>query len=487
MSDPRARPKRRPRSTPADPARAAAFDVLAAVREQDAYTNLVLPPLLRSRGLTGRDAAFATELVSGTIRRQGTYDAVIAANVDRPLGEGRRRRARRAAARHPPAARDAGPVARRGRHQRRPGAGQGRAGPVRVRQRRAAQDLRPRPVRLGPPGRPRPGVRPRRVRLRRALPPALGGLRPDRGARATAPASSTTCWPPTTRPRRSPWWPGPGWPPSRSWSRPAAPRRRTRPTPWCSTAATPARSPPSARAAPGCRTRGRSWSPRPSPTQPSTAGTSAGSTSAPDRAARPRCSPPWPAPRGRGCWPPSGRSTGPGSWPPPPGAPAGACSAWSPPTARGRPGRDGTFDRVLVDAPCSGLGALRRRPESRWRRTPADLDQLVPLQQALLASALDAVRPGGVVAYATCSPVLAETAGVVSAGAGRPGRRTPGGRGAAVPRGDRPGRPAARHRAAVAAPARHRRDVPGPAAPFVTTSSPSTTSVLPRRRRGGHR
>ncbi len=87
MSDPRARPKRRPRSTPADPARAAAFDVLAAVREQDAYTNLVLPPLLRSRGLTGRDAAFTTELVSGTIRRQGTYDAVIAANVDRPLAK----------------------------------------------------------------------------------------------------------------------------------------------------------------------------------------------------------------------------------------------------------------------------------------------------------------------------------------------------------------------------------------------------------------
>ena len=76
---------------------------------------------------------------------------------------------------------------------------------------------------------------------------------------------------------------------------------------------------------------------------------------------------------------------------------------------------DAAFDRVLVDAPCSGLGALRRRPESRWRRTPEDLDQLVPLQQALLTSALDAVRPGGVVAYATCSPLLAETSGVVSA------------------------------------------------------------------------
>ena len=77
------------------------------------------------------------------------------------------------------------------------------------------------------------------------------------------------------------------------------------------------------------------------------------------------------------------------------------------------PWRPGSFDRVLVDAPCSGLGALRRRPESRWRRTPGDLKQLVPLQQALLASALDGVRPGGVVAYATCSPLLPETAEIV--------------------------------------------------------------------------
>jgi 16S rRNA (cytosine967-C5)-methyltransferase len=79
------------------------------------------------------------------------------------------------------------------------------------------------------------------------------------------------------------------------------------------------------------------------------------------------------------------------------------------------PWRDGTFDRVLVDAPCSGLGALRRRPESRWRRSASDLDALVPLQRALLERALDAVRPGGVVVYATCSPVVAETTEVVEA------------------------------------------------------------------------
>ncbi len=73
-----------------------------------------------------------------------------------------------------------------------------------------------------------------------------------------------------------------------------------------------------------------------------------------------------------------------------------------------------SFDRVLVDVPCSGLGALRRRPESRWRRTPKDLADLGPLQRDLLRSALDAVRPGGVVAYVTCSPHPAETTAVVA-------------------------------------------------------------------------
>jgi 16S rRNA (cytosine967-C5)-methyltransferase len=76
---------------------------------------------------------------------------------------------------------------------------------------------------------------------------------------------------------------------------------------------------------------------------------------------------------------------------------------------------DATFDRVLVDVPCTGLGALRRRPEARWRRRPDALDELVPLQRALLAAALRLVRPGGVVAYVTCSPHLAETVGVVDA------------------------------------------------------------------------
>lgn len=77
------------------------------------------------------------------------------------------------------------------------------------------------------------------------------------------------------------------------------------------------------------------------------------------------------------------------------------------------PFKDATFDRLLVDAPCTGLGALRRRPEARWRRATADLGVLVELQRSLLDRAIDLTRPGGVVLYATCSPVLAETKGVV--------------------------------------------------------------------------
>ena len=71
----------------ADPARTAALEVLRAVRSADAYTNLALPAALRRHGLSGRDAAFATELASGTVRRQGLYDAVLAACVDRPLAK----------------------------------------------------------------------------------------------------------------------------------------------------------------------------------------------------------------------------------------------------------------------------------------------------------------------------------------------------------------------------------------------------------------
>lgn len=74
----------------------------------------------------------------------------------------------------------------------------------------------------------------------------------------------------------------------------------------------------------------------------------------------------------------------------------------------------GAYDRILVDAPCTGLGALRRRPEARWRKAPSDVPSLTELQRELLDAAVSALKPGGVVAYVTCSPHLAETAGVVA-------------------------------------------------------------------------
>jgi 16S rRNA (cytosine967-C5)-methyltransferase len=67
------------------------------------------------------------------------------------------------------------------------------------------------------------------------------------------------------------------------------------------------------------------------------------------------------------------------------------------------------FDAILIDAPCTGLGALRRRPEVRWRRTLQDLRELTQLQRELIQSAISALNVGGVLGYATCSPHLAET------------------------------------------------------------------------------
>ncbi|WP_257161204.1 RsmB/NOP family class I SAM-dependent RNA methyltransferase [Corynebacterium cystitidis] len=77
------------------------------------------------------------------------------------------------------------------------------------------------------------------------------------------------------------------------------------------------------------------------------------------------------------------------------------------------PGLEPGFDRVLVDAPCSGLGSLRRRPEARWRKKESDIVELTVLQEELLRSAVNLVKPGGVVVYSTCSPDLRETRGVV--------------------------------------------------------------------------
>ena len=73
------------------------------------------------------------------------------------------------------------------------------------------------------------------------------------------------------------------------------------------------------------------------------------------------------------------------------------------------------YDRIMLDAPCSGLGALRRRPEARWRKRAEDVGELAALQASLLTAALSALAPGGVLAYVTCSPHPAETTQIVDA------------------------------------------------------------------------
>jgi 16S rRNA (cytosine967-C5)-methyltransferase len=412
VSDPRAKKRHRPRGSKVDPARQAAYDVLVAVREQDAYTNLVLPPILRSRGLTGRDAAFATELVSGTIRRQGTYDAVIAANVDRPLAKV-----------------DAGVLdaLRLGAHQLlamrvpshaavgtsvdlvRSAVGQGPAGFVNAVLRKvAAHDLSGWVRRVAPDPATDPvgfasvaHAHPRWVV--EALGEAVGEAELDDLLAADNVAPKVTL---VARPGLS-----------TVDELVAAGGTSTGLSPYAVRldGGDPAAVPAVAEGRAGVQDEG---------SQLVAVGLAEAALDGRDE-----------------CWldvcaGPGGKSALLAALAGERGArllaserqehrarlvatataAAGAGLLGVVAADGTRPAwRDQTFDRVLVDAPCTGLGALRRRPEARWRRTPADLDELVPLQRSLLTSALDAVRPGGVVAYATCSPVLAETAGVVAA------------------------------------------------------------------------
>ncbi|MBN9606953.1 MAG: 16S rRNA methyltransferase, partial [Actinomycetales bacterium] len=112
-------------------------------------------------------------------------------------------------------------------------------------------------------------------------------------------------------------------------------------------------------------------------------------------------------------------------------APLGAAGLGSGPAARvvegdgSRYGRgDGDeaparYDRILLDAPCTGLGALRRRPEARWRKGPGDVPELAALQARLLDAAVASLAPGGLLAYVTCSPHPAETTAQVDAALAR--------------------------------------------------------------------
>ncbi|MEV6316817.1 transcription antitermination factor NusB [Streptomyces sp. NPDC051776] len=419
------KPYRRPKK---DPVRILAFEALRAVDERDAYANLVLPPLLRkareSEGFDTRDAALATELVYGTLRRQGTYDAIIAACVDRPLREV-----------DPPVL----DVLGLGAHQllgtripthaavsatvelARVVLGDGRAKFVNAVLRRIADDdLDGWLDRVAPPYDEDPEdhlavvhSHPRWIvsALWDALgaPPAVAGGGGSAGIEDLLEADNER--PEVTLVAR----------PGR-----------------CTTdelletlgeeAGLPGRwSPYAVRLADGGE---------PGALDAVREGRAGVQDEGSQLVALSLANAPLDGDDSRwldGCAGPGGKAALLGALAAERGA-ALLAAEKQPHRARlvaraldGNPGpyqvitadgtrppwRSGTFDRVLMDVPCTGLGALRRRPEARWRRRPEDLDGFAPLQRALLREALGAVRVGGVVAYATCSPHLAETRAVV--------------------------------------------------------------------------
>lgn len=403
-----------------DPARAVAFDVLRQVDGSDAYANLVLPPLLRERGIRGRDAGFATELAYGTLRLRGRYDAILALCLDRPLD------------RLDPPVLD---VLRLGAHQllgmrvpqhaavsetvglARERTGAGSAQLVNAVLRRVARttlddwltaiaDDAPDDLAALAATQSHP------VWIARALRDALAGNgRPVAELDALLAADNDA--PRVTLVAR----PGLADPDELSDG-----DDRVTPARWAPTALRLEGGDPAAYSAvrdgrAGVQDEG---------SQLVALALAAAPLAGTDDARWLDL-----------CAGPGGKAALLAALAAERGArlvanevqphrarlvekalaavPADAVEAVR--TGDGRAvGQDepGAYDRVLLDAPCTGLGALRRRPESRWRRTPADLATLTGLQRELLDSALDAVRPGGVVGYVTCSPHLAETQVVVA-------------------------------------------------------------------------
>ncbi|MCX5389517.1 RsmB/NOP family class I SAM-dependent RNA methyltransferase [Streptomyces sp. NBC_00094] len=408
------KPYRRPQK---DPVRMLAFEALRAVDERDAYANLVLPPLLkkaREKGdFDGRDAALATELVYGTLRRQGTYDAIISACIDRPLREV-----------DPPVL----DVLALGAHQllgtripthaavsasvelARVVLGDGRAKFVNAVLRKISQqDLDAWVAQVAPPydqdaedhlavvhSHPRWVVS--------ALWDALGGGRA--GIEDLLEADNER--PEVTLVAR----------PGRSTTEELAAVTETLPGRW---------SPYALRMVEGGE---------PGAIEAVKEGRAGVQDEGSQLVALALANAPLEGSDARwldGCAGPGGKAALLAALASERGA-ALLASEKQPHRARlvecalaGNPGpyqviaadgtrppwRPGSFDRVLMDVPCSGLGALRRRPEARWRRRPEDLDGFAPLQRGLLTEALRAVRVGGIVGYATCSPHLAETRVVV--------------------------------------------------------------------------
>jgi 16S rRNA (cytosine967-C5)-methyltransferase len=414
----------------ADPARRVAYDLLRAVDERDAYANLTLPALLRERGLTGRDAAFATELGYGTLRAAGALDEFLARCADRPVEamDPAARAALRLGAyqllrtRVPPHAAVSATVDLAPRRA---------AGFVNaVLRRLARQDWDAWVAEVAPPDELG------RLALRHAHPrwiaaafaAALGG---DLGETDAALAADDAR-PQTHLVAR----------PGRVDRDRLAAQAGGKPGPWSPYAVRlPSGGDPGALAAvrdgrAGVQDEGSQLC-------------ALALTRVPVDGADARWLDLCAGPGGKAAL--LGalaalRATG-GPGPPRAGdadlAPGSATGGADPATSepvrvvavelaahRARlvaatsaglpvdvvradgtapPWRPGWADRVLVDAPCTGLGALRRRPEARWRRSEDDLAELTRTQRALLRRGIEAARPGGVIAYVVCSPHLAET------------------------------------------------------------------------------
>ena len=393
----------RPRT---DPARRAAYDVLRAVADRDAYANLLLPALLAERGLTGRDASFATELTYGTLRGRGSYDAILAACSDRDDID--------------PPVRD---VLRLGAHQllatrvgdhaavatsvdlAKDACGPRPSGFVNAVLRRVAtRDLDGwiqivAPDRSGDPS----GYLAVRYSYPRWIVDAFrDALGPDAAEIGDALAAGNA------RPQvvlaLSPGADGPLPDGERtSWSPYGFRLAGGDPSPLVASGLAAVQDEASQLAALALTRTGVSG-----PDKlwldlcagPGGKARLLGGLAA-ERGARLVAADLHPH-RARRVLDALNRAGGENH---------GVIAA----DGRQAPWPPGTFDRVLADVPCSGLGSLRRRPEARWRKTPGDVAQLASLQRQLLGTALDSVRPGGVVAYVTCSPHLAETRDVVLA------------------------------------------------------------------------
>jgi 16S rRNA (cytosine967-C5)-methyltransferase len=403
----------------ADPARRAACDVLCAVAQRGAYANLLLPALLRERGLTSRDAALATELAYGTLRGRGTYDAILAVCADRDL------------ARIDPPVLE---VLRLGAHQlldtrvrahaavatsvdlARYVAGQRPAGFVNAVLRRVAQRDLDAWLEIAAPSRaddlaghlairyshPRWIVTALQESLGEYRSGGLGETEAALAADGIRPAVTLCAVPGLSdtaelvagggEPAR--------WSPFGVYLRegdPAALAAIAQGRAGVQDEASQLAALALARAGPAAA--GGSWLDMcagPGGKARLLAGLAAGRNArllaADVRFHRARLT----------------RNTI--------GVTAAAATAAAVVAADGTAPawRQGAFDRVLADVPCSGLGALRRRPEARWRRSPESVRDLGGLQRRLLAAAAMSARPGGIIAYVTCSPHLAETRDVLT-------------------------------------------------------------------------